>query len=247
MSELTNVPHRDIITMSSREIAELVEARHDSVKRTMERLQERGLIRFTPLVETSHEGAGARDVEVYRVGKRDSYIIVAQLSPEFTARLVDRWQQLEEQVVSRSLALPDFSSPAEAARAWAEQYEGREIALRKAAVLESHVTEMAPKAEALDRIASAEGSLCVTDAAKALQVQPKKLFGYLRQNGWCYRRLGCKHDLGYQDKVKAGLLEHKVSARSMPDGSEKISEQVRITAKGITKLAEIFQHPSFDI
>jgi hypothetical protein len=33
----------------------------------------------------------------------------------------------------------------------------------------------------------------------------------------------------------------------MPDGSEKISEQVRITAKGITKLAEIFQHPSFDI
>lgn len=32
---------------------------------------------------------------------------------------------------------------------------------------------MAPKVEALDRIATAEGSLCGTDTAKTLQVQPK--------------------------------------------------------------------------
>lgn len=82
-------------TMSSREIADLVESRHDNVKRTMERLSERGIIRFTPLEETSHEGAGARSVEVYRVNKRDSFVVVAQLCPEFTARLVDRWQELE--------------------------------------------------------------------------------------------------------------------------------------------------------
>ncbi|MCO7557811.1 Rha family transcriptional regulator [Metapseudomonas otitidis] len=82
-------------TMSSREIADLVESRHDNVKRTMERLSERGVIRFTPTEETSHEGAGARSVEVYRVNKRDSFVVVAQLCPEFTARLVDRWQELE--------------------------------------------------------------------------------------------------------------------------------------------------------
>lgn len=84
-------------TMSSREIADLVESRHDNVKRTMERLGERGIIRFTPLEETSHEGPGARSVEVYRVNKRDSFVVVAQLCPEFTARLVDRWQELETQ------------------------------------------------------------------------------------------------------------------------------------------------------
>lgn len=85
------------ITMSSREIAELVEARHDSVKRTMERLSESGLISFTPLVETSHEGSGARPVEVYQVDERDSYVVVARLSPEFTARLVDYWQHHRNQ------------------------------------------------------------------------------------------------------------------------------------------------------
>ncbi len=32
-------------------------------------------------------------------GKRDSIVVVAQLSPEFTARLVDRWQELEAENV----------------------------------------------------------------------------------------------------------------------------------------------------
>ncbi|MGV8856747.1 MAG: Rha family transcriptional regulator [Devosia sp.] len=82
-------------TMSSREIAELVEKRHDNVKRTIESLTDKGLVSFTPSVETSHEGSGSGPVEVYRVGKRDTYVVVAQLSPEFTGRLVDRWQQLE--------------------------------------------------------------------------------------------------------------------------------------------------------
>lgn len=79
-------------TMSSKQIAEVVDSRHDSVKRTIERLAEKGVISFTPMVETSHEGAGARPVEVYQVNERDSYIVVAQLCPEFTAKLVDYWQ-----------------------------------------------------------------------------------------------------------------------------------------------------------
>lgn len=79
------------LTMSSREIAEVVDSRHDSVKRTIETLQERGLIAFTQTVEKT----SGRPASVYHVNKRDSYVVVAQLSPEFTARLVDRWEALE--------------------------------------------------------------------------------------------------------------------------------------------------------
>lgn len=83
------------LTMSSREIAEVVKSRHDKVKQSMERLAERGLIAFTPVREKS---TGGRPGTVYHVNQRDSYVVVAQLSPQFTARLVDRWQELEEQV-----------------------------------------------------------------------------------------------------------------------------------------------------
>jgi len=84
-------------TMSSQEIAELVGARHDSVKRTIERLAEKGVIQLPPLVEVKNHLK--QTVEQYRICKRDSFVVVAQLSPEFTAALVDRWQELEGQVV----------------------------------------------------------------------------------------------------------------------------------------------------
>lgn len=83
----------DPITMSSREIADLVSSRHDKVKQSIERLAERNVIALPPLGE--YLDTLGRKATEYQVGKRDSYIIVAQLSPEFTARLVDRWQELE--------------------------------------------------------------------------------------------------------------------------------------------------------
>lgn len=81
--------------MSSQEIADLVGKRHDNVKRTIETLVERGTIQLPQNEEVkNHLG---QTVEQYQIGKRDSFVVVAQLSPEFTAALVDRWQALEEQ------------------------------------------------------------------------------------------------------------------------------------------------------
>lgn len=85
----------DAVTMSSQEIAELVGKRHDNVKRTIETLVERKTIQLPQIEEVkNHLG---QTVEQYQVCKRDSFVVVAQLSPEFTAALVDRWQALEEQ------------------------------------------------------------------------------------------------------------------------------------------------------
>lgn len=105
--------------------------------------------------------------------------------------------------------------------------------------LEQQVEEQAPMVEGMNRIAMSDGSLCITDAAKTLQLRPKDLFQYLRSNGWVYRRTGNSHDCAYQSKIVSGLLEHKVTVVSRSDGSEKTTEQVRVTPKGLAKLAEI--------
>jgi phage antirepressor YoqD-like protein len=101
------------------------------------------------------------------------------------------------------------------------------------------VLALEPKASALDRIATAEGSLCTTAAAKALQMRPTELFRWLSTAGWVYRRAGSAGWLGYQDKVQRGFLEHKVTTVQRADGGEKIVEQVRITPRGLAKLAEM--------
>ncbi|MBA5202184.1 phage antirepressor KilAC domain-containing protein [Pectobacterium aroidearum] len=109
----------------------------------------------------------------------------------------------------------------------------------KVIALENRVEEMKPDVEALGRIAKADGSMCITDAAKHLQVQPKSLFKNLSESHWIYRRAGGKAWLGYQDKIQSGYLEHKVTTVSRSDGSEKIVEQVLVTAKGIAKISKM--------
>lgn len=83
------------ITMTTREIAELLGKSHSNIKISAERMQATGIIGTLAAQEFEHNGN--RYIE-YRMEKRDSLVLVAQNSPEFTARIVDRWQELEAAV-----------------------------------------------------------------------------------------------------------------------------------------------------
>lgn len=90
------------LTMSSVEISELVGSRHGNVLKSIERLAERQVIRL-PAVQfverINNLGGRVRDKRYVfsgESGKRDSIVVVAQLSPEFTGKLVDRWRELEQ-------------------------------------------------------------------------------------------------------------------------------------------------------
>ncbi|MFJ2981220.1 MULTISPECIES: hypothetical protein [unclassified Pseudomonas] len=92
-----NLVTTTVLTMSSQEIADLVGSRHDNVRTTIQRLAARGVIQLPAMQEVpNHLGQG---VATYlfsgEKGKRDSLVVVAQLSPEFTGAIVDRWQELE--------------------------------------------------------------------------------------------------------------------------------------------------------
>ena len=90
-------------------------------------------------------------------------------------------------------------------------------------------------------IAEADGSLNITDAAKALKMQPKKLFAWLIDERWIYRRGGAGSFLGYQDRIMAGYLDHVAAVIDTPGGGRKITERVRITAKGLARLAVLLR------
>lgn len=87
------------VTMSSLEISELVNSRHTDVRRSIERLMQKGVIASAPMAFLANINSLGKTVKVkaYLLDKRDSYVVVAQLSPEFTGALVDRWQLLEAQ------------------------------------------------------------------------------------------------------------------------------------------------------
>lgn len=109
----------------------------------------------------------------------------------------------------------------------------------RALAREERVAELEPKADAFDQLADASGSLCVTDAAKALGVPPRRLFAWLEANHWTYRRTDGGHWAAFQAQLNAGRVEHKgmrIPVRGRPD---KLVQQVLITPKGLARLAEL--------
>lgn len=131
----------------------------------------------------------------------------------------------------------DFNNPQQVAALLAQSLE-------RAQQQDKTIAEMKPKVDALDRIATSDGGMCITNAAKDLQVRPKDLFAWLSAHQWIYRRAGGSGWIAYQDKLQGGYLEHKVTVVYRNDGSEKTTEQVLVTPKGLAKLASRMERKS---
>jgi len=159
------------LTMSSREIADLVEARHNDVVATIVRLFSKGLLRSSR--KTRREVTGGRPIDVYDLIERDTHLVVSGYSDEHRARVIDRWQALEARQV---LALPNFADPVAAARAWADAKEGEQIAV-------AQLAQAAPKVQFFDKVVERTTLMTATQIAQKLGMSAIKLNKHLDELG----------------------------------------------------------------
>ncbi|UXE39604.1 phage antirepressor KilAC domain-containing protein [Raoultella ornithinolytica] len=206
--------NNDTVKMSSRDIADLVESRHDDVKRSIERLAERGIIQLPPMADVKNHLN--QSVTVYLVGKRDSYVVVAQLSPEFTARLVDRWQELE--AASASVIPQSFSDALRLAADLEEEKQRLALELAQAA----------PKVDFVDRYCTANGSMSFRQVAKLLHAKEPEFRLFLIENNIMYRLGGTLTPMAQH--IEAGRFEVKTGTSA---ASNHAFSQARFTAKGV--------------
>lgn len=177
-----------------------------------------------------YKASNGKQNPMYTFPKREACLMAMSYSYDLQAKVFDRMTALEQQAAKPAL------NPANLSRL--QLIEMAMQAEQERLVLEEKVAEQAPKVQALDRIATySDGSFCVRDAAKNLQVQEKRLRQWLSEHNWIYRRPMGSGWLAYSDKLKAGLLEHKMTTGNKADGSEWTDTQVRVTAKGMAKLA----------
>lgn len=220
-------------TMSSREIAELCEKRHTHVLRDIEKMLQDidqpkfGLVDF----QADYTDAKGEVRKEYRLPKDLTVTLITGYRADLRYKVVKRLEELEAETQPAMLTGPQLMAAA---------LIEADSTIKAQAV---QIEEMREDVTAHHRLTKSDGSLNVTEASKNLGMRPKDLFQWLSQNGWIYRRAGGSGWLGYQNKCNQGLLEHKATTVLRADGTEKITEQVRITAKGMSKLVRII-HPT---
>lgn len=223
----------EVLTMTSREIAELCEKRHDNVMADCRKLADFYAQTYSPeksgefVKSATYTDSTGRGLPCFELNKQACLDLVTGYSLSHRHAVNRRWQELEAEK-----AQPKELSRLEILKLAMESEQARIEAEKMLALA-------APKAEALDRIAQADGDMCITLAAKHIGMPPRKLMAWLEQNRWVYRRAGVGKPAAYQDRIQSGHLTHKVTTLPRDDGSEKVVAQVIVTAKGLAKLAEV--------
>lgn len=142
-------------------------------------------------------------------------------------------------VVDELLQNPDM-----AIKAFTALKEERE----KNKVLQADNERMKPKEIFADAVAASHTTILIGDLAKLLkqngiETGQKRLFTWLRENGYLIKRKGTDWNMPTQKSMEMGLFEVKESTVNNPDGSSRINRTTKVTGKGqvyfINKFLEV--------
>lgn len=110
------------------------------------------------------------------------------------------------------------------------------------------IEELKPKARFADAVAGADTSILVREMAKILKqngidMGERRLFEWLRNNGYLIRRFGTDYNTPTQKSMELGIFEIKESVHTHSGGQSFISITPKVTAKGqiylLNKLREV--------
>ena len=101
---------------------------------------------------------------------------------------------------------------------------------------QARIEQMKPKEIFADAVATSHTSILVGDLAKLIcqngyQIGQKRLFDWLRANGYLIKS-GGSYNMPKQRYVEQGLFEIKESNLVNPDGSVRITKTTKVTGKG---------------
>ena len=223
MNELLpiNDKNASALTMSSREITKLVNSRHSDVCKSIETLISKGVIGGYQPKPYTHPQNGQIYYE-YFLNKRDTYILVAQFSPEFTAAVIDRWQELENQQNPTALLPQNYLQALE--QLVASEKEKQALALENKA--------MKPKADFVDLYVDIGTTKSLRETAKILNTPEKAMIAALERDKALYRQSG--NLIPYSDKQSRGLFTVKTGTAEHGHNFT----QTRVTSKGIQWIAQ---------
>lgn len=202
--------------MTSREIADLTGKRHDNVMRVCRELK---ALDVTPQIEECMFSHSGNFYPEFKLNKRDSLVLTARLSPEFTGRVVDRWIELEgaKPIELTTMQILEIAMESE----------------RERVRLTAELVAALPAIQMVERYVEAKSSKCLSDVAKILGQKPQTFINRLSDDGVIFKRSGSW--VPYQPHIDNGRFTVKTG-----ESNGHAYHQTRVEPVGIEWLARTY-------
>jgi phage regulator Rha-like protein len=243
MNELNPI---EIQTMTSREIAELTKKNHKDVMRDCrkliseyEKLYENQSAQICALIKPgTYKDKNGDNQPCFLLNRQASLDLVTGYSLPHRHAVNKRWMELEESArIAGSANLPDFTNPAEAAIAWAEQWKLREAEKRRADAVTAELSAAQPAIQFHEEVSQSHGELTIREVWQILlngeRGGERRLRDWLRRNRWLTPGTG---------KVSAYALQRGLMRVRLDPGADgRLWPTPVVTGYGLTMLRHLYR------
>ena len=194
-NNLMVIESSNVLTMSSREIAELTGKQHKHVLADIRKMMDDLGIQSAQFGADYKDSTG-RSLVMFNLPKRETLILVSGYSVTMRARIIDRWQELEEK---QTPATP---------KTYIEALEKLLDSEKDKLVLKEELKAAEPKVEFVNNYVDAKVNKTVRGLVKVLNVNEREFRNWLRDSKIMYRLDGMW--MPYSKYLQKGYFEAKV-------------------------------------
>lgn len=195
-NNLMMIDSSNVLTMSSREIAELTGKQHKDVIRDIRNMLNQLEIQSAQFGAQYKDSTG-RSLPMFNLPKDETLCLIAGYNVQVRMRIIKRWQELEQKE-SAQFKMPKTLS------------EALLLAGQQAALAEERqrlLEQQKPKAEFVDSFVDSTGLKSFRKVAKILGINERKFRQFLVDNKIMYKQNG--DWLPYAEHINAGRFVNK--------------------------------------
>lgn len=213
-------------TITSREIAELTGKQHAHVMEAIRTMEPAWVnvgqsnFRLSYYINSQN-----KQQPQYELSKTECLYIATKFNDEARAKLIIRWEQLEQQ--QRPQTPQTFAEALMLAAKQAQELEDKQKQLeaQKPHVLFSEAVQTS-------KTAILVGELAKILKQNGVNIGQNRLFDWMRKNGYLISRKGTDFNMPTQMSMNMGLFEIKETAITHSDGHISVSKTPKVTGKG---------------
>ncbi len=249
MPELTLMDRDGLFVADSREVAEMIDKRHDHLLRDIDAYVT--ILNQNPtlgadqffIADTYQAGTG-RGYKHYWLTRKGCDMVANKMIGEkgvlFTATYVTKFEEME-----RTLSQPRVLTRLELIELARESELARIEAEHKAAEYQFQLQEQAPKVLFADAVTTSHDCILLRELALVLKqngvnIGQNRLFQQLRERAYLVKRHGSDWNTPTQRSMELGLFEIRETPIVHSDGKVTVSKTPKVTGKGQVYFVNLF-------